>query len=142
MPIYEILTVQGTLTAEQRTTLAETITTIHAEETDAPADFIHVVFPELPSGHAFTAGRPSAPALIRGQVRAGRSPEVRVAIQQRINDAYAELTDAEPMSILVAILDVPAKWVMEAGRILPEPDKAEEQAWLAALHTQAAQPTA
>lgn len=142
MPIYEVLTVQGTLTAEQRATLAETITTIHAEETDAPAELIHVVFPELPSGHAYTAGRPSTPALIRGQVRAGRSPEVRLAIQQRINDAYTQLTDAEPMSILIAILDVPAKWVMEAGRVLPEPDRAEEQAWFAALHARSAQPTA
>ena len=140
MPIYECLTVEGTLTAEQRMQIAESITTIHAEETGAPADLIHVIFPELPAGHAYTAGRASRPALIRGQVRAGRPPEVRNAILRRIYDSYATVTDtkaADGMGILVAVIDVPAQWVIEAGRILPEPNKADEDAWFAELHSSA-----
>lgn len=143
MPIYECLTVEGTLNAAQRDQIAEAITTIHAEETGAPADLIHVVFPELPAGHAYTAGRKSTPALIRGQVRAGRPPEVRNSILRRIYDCLAQVTEtgvADGMSILVAVMDVPAQWVMEAGRILPEPNEADEDAWFAELHA-SAEPT-
>jgi phenylpyruvate tautomerase PptA (4-oxalocrotonate tautomerase family) len=136
MPIYECLTVEGTLDAGQRKVIAEAITTIHSEETGAPADLVHVIFPELPAGHAYTAGRESTPALIRGQVRAGRPPEVREAILRRIYEVYANVTHSNglgDMGILVAVIDVPAHWVMEAGRILPEPDKAQEDAWFAEL---------
>jgi phenylpyruvate tautomerase PptA (4-oxalocrotonate tautomerase family) len=133
VPWYECVTVEGALSAEQRTELAGAITATHAEETGAPGDLIHVVFHEMPSGSTYTAGRPSTPTLIRGLVRAGRSPEVRLAIQRRIHDACVRITDATPMSVLIAIIDVPATWAMEAGRVLPEPNKADEQAWFAAL---------
>ena len=57
-----------------------------------------------------------------------------------IYDSYARVTETEAadgMGILVAVIDVPAQWVMEAGRILPEPDKADEEAWFAELHASA-----
>ncbi|HEX4250593.1 MAG TPA: tautomerase family protein [Pseudonocardia sp.] len=139
MPIYECLTASGTLSQDDRDRLARIITDIHAEETHAPADLIHVVFPELPKGHTYTAGSASAPILIRGQVRAGRSPEVRNAILRRIHDACQELLPGvHPMSILVGVFDVPAKWVMEAGRILPEPVESEERAWFEDLNRRTA----
>lgn len=135
MPIYECLTVSGTLSQDVRDRLARIITDVHAEETNAPADLIHVVFPELPRGHAYTAGSSSAPILIRGQVRAGRAPEVRNAILRRINDACRELLpEIHPMRILIAVIDVPAKWAMEAGRILPEPVESEEKEWFEDLN--------
>ena len=141
MPIYECLTVAGTLDPDQRRQIAEAITIIHAEETGAPADLIHVVFTELPAGHAYTAGRQSTPALIRGHVRAGRPAEVRETILRRIYELYASVTHSTglgDMGILVALIDVPAQWVMEAGRILPEPHKAKEDAWFAELHAASA----
>lgn len=133
MPVYEVLTTQGTLDAEKRSRLAAEITKVHTEETGAPAGFVQVVFPELPVGHSFTAGVEATPHIIRGQVRAGRAPSVRRAIIERLFEFYADLTDAPRMSILVAVLDVPAQWVMEAGHILPEPTAAEEAAWFARI---------
>jgi len=133
MPIYECLTTQGTLDQAKRKRFAEAVTAIHCEETNAPADFVHVVFPELPEGHSFTGGNGANPALIRGQVRAGRPPSVRNAIINRVFSLYEELTGADRMSILVAIIDVPASWAMEGGMILPEPIKAEEDAWFAEM---------
>lgn len=135
MPVYEVTTTQGTLDAEQRSKLAAEITKVHTEETGSPAAFVQVVFPELPAGHSYTAGTEATPAIIRGQIRAGRAPSVRHAIITRLFDFYAELTGASRMSILVAVLDVPAQWAMEAGYILPEPTPEEEAAWFARIET-------
>jgi phenylpyruvate tautomerase PptA (4-oxalocrotonate tautomerase family) len=129
MPIYECLTTKGTLEPSQRQRIAEQITAIHQEETGAPGDFIHVVFPELAEGHSYTAGRAAHPAIIRAHVRAGRPQSVREAMLRRIFAAYREITGASEMSILVALIDVPASWAMEGGMILPEPNKADENAW-------------
>jgi phenylpyruvate tautomerase PptA (4-oxalocrotonate tautomerase family) len=140
MPLYECLTQTGTLTQEQRTEIAEAITRIHAEETNSPADFIHVFFPEIPAGQMFTAGREAAPALLRGVIRAGRPAQVRESIMRRINDLYQDVTGTSPMKILVALFEAPAQWGMEGGEILPEPNQAEEDAWFAALRARAAEP--
>lgn len=133
MPIYECLTSSGTLSAHQRAILAERITSIHCEETGAPADFVHVIFPELSAGHSYTKAHTGRVSLIRGQVRAGRPPQVRKNLITRIFDAYVSLTGASKMEVVVAVLDVPASWAMEGGLILPEPNKEDEEEWFKTL---------
>jgi phenylpyruvate tautomerase PptA (4-oxalocrotonate tautomerase family) len=129
MPIYEVLSPVGVLNEGVRARLAEAITTIHVEETGAPGEFVNVVFPELPAGSTYTAGKPSSSIIVRGLVRAGRPESVRENILRRMYDACVQLAGADPMSVLVSAIDVPARWVMEAGQILPEPVKEEEDRW-------------
>ncbi len=133
MPLYECLTVAGTLDNDQRQRLAQGLTRTHVEHTGAPPELVQVTFPELPAGRAFTAGEPSQPAIIRGSIRAGRPPEVRRALIQGAYDLYRQVTGAAPMAVLVAVIDVPASWAMEGGQLLPEPERAAEQAWLNAV---------
>jgi phenylpyruvate tautomerase PptA (4-oxalocrotonate tautomerase family) len=135
MPVYEVLTTEGTLDADQRQNLAAQIVKVHTEETGSPAAFVHVLFPELPAGRTYTAGAVATPHLIRAQIRAGRPITVRHAIIQRLFDFYSELTGAAPMDILIAVLDVPAHWAMEGGMVLPEPTPEAEAEWFAALET-------
>jgi len=133
MPIYEVLTTEGTLDADKREKLAAHIVKVHTEETGSPAAFVHVLFPELPPGHSFTAGTVAAPNIIRAQIRAGRPTTVRHAIIQRLFDFYSELTGAGGLEILVAVIDVPAQWAMEGGMIMPEPTREAETEWFAKL---------
>jgi len=138
MPIYEVLTTQGTLDEDKRERLAAHITKVHSEETGGPTDFVHVVFPELPAGHSYSAGSIAAPTIIRAQIRAGRAMEVRHAIIRRVFDFYTELTGASAMGLLVTVLDVPAQWAMEGGMIMPEANPDAEQAWFADLQARRA----
>ncbi|QQX86645.1 tautomerase family protein [Cupriavidus necator] len=133
MPVYEVLTTEGTLDADKRKKLAAHIVKVHTEETGSPADFIQVIFPELPAGHSFTAGSVATPHIIRAQVRAGRTMTVRHAIIQRLHDFYSDLTGVNAMELIVAVLDVPAQWAMEGGMIMPEPTPEAEAAWFAKL---------
>ena len=133
MPLYEVLTTQGALDADKREKLAAHIVKVHTEETGSPADFIQVIFPELPAGHSYSAGSVATPHIIRAQIRAGRPMSVRHAIIKRLFDFYSKLTGAEAMEIVVAVSDVPAQWAMEGGMIMPEPTREEEAAWFTKL---------
>ena len=55
------------------------------------------------------------------QIRAGRPQAIRHAIIGQVSDAYIAVTGADPHAVVVAVLDVPASWVMEGGQIMPEP---------------------
>lgn len=128
MPLYECQTVKGTLSERQRQSLAESITSIHTKETGAPASYVHVLFKELEAGSAFTAGHVATPAIIRGQIRAGRSQATRHAILRAITDVYVAVTGADANAVVVAVVDIPASWAMEGGQIFPEPEQPPEVA--------------
>jgi phenylpyruvate tautomerase PptA (4-oxalocrotonate tautomerase family) len=123
MPLYECQTVKGTLSEPQRQSLAESITSIHTRETGAPASYVHVLFKEIEAGSAFTAGHVATPAIIRGQIRAGRPQVTRHAILCAVSEAYMALTGADPNAVVVAVVDIPASWAMEGGHIFPEPEQ-------------------
>ena len=130
MPLYECVTTAGTLTDRQRADIADGITHAHVEITGAPFEFVHVIFPELPPGHTFTGGQPSSPIFIRGNIRAGRTDDVRHTLMRRIYDFVTAATGIEPSRLLIAVSDFPPHWAMEAGMILPATTPEAEQQWM------------
>ena len=130
MPVYTCTTTQGLLRPDQKTDIAREITRIHCELTGAPADFVHVLFQEMAPGDAFVGGEPMTRSIVRGLVRAGRPLELKARMLADLSAAWGKVSGQAPHDIFVALEDVPASHVIEAGRILPEPG--EEEAWLAA----------
>jgi len=131
MPVYQCVVPPDTLTQAQRSGVAEALTNIHCEVTGAPAEFVNVIFNDLAPDSAFTAGKPAKTAIVAGNIRAGRPPEVRLQLLERISDAWMEITGWAKEDLVVSVADVPASWVMEKGLIMPEPG--EEEAWLRRL---------
>ena len=130
MPLYEVLTTAGTLTDGDRQALAVGLTDVHVAETGAPPSFVHVAFPELPAGHVYTAGAPSRPVVVRGEIRAGRPPSVRQALLERISALVVERLEIPVEDVLIAVLDVPASWAIEGGHTFPGPDPDAERRWV------------
>ncbi len=134
MPVYQCVVPIGTLTSAQRSGIAEALTSIHCDATGAPPEFVSVIFNELAADSAFTAGKPAKTAIVAGNIRAGRPPEVRLQLLKRISDAWMEITGWGKEELVVSIADVPASWVMEKGMVMPEPG--EEEAWLRRLQAE------
>ena len=134
MPVYQCVVPVGALTPAQRSGVAEALTSIHCEVTGAPPEFVSVIFNELAAGTAFMAGKPAKTAIVAGNIRAGRPPEVRLQLLKRISDAWMEITGWGKEELVVSIADVPASWVMEKGMVMPEPG--EEEAWLRRLQAE------
>ncbi len=77
MPIYTCTTNDATLTASMKAELAGEIARIHSAINHVPSTYVNVVFHELPADAVYTDGRPAAPVLVSGWVRAGH-PEADI----------------------------------------------------------------
>jgi phenylpyruvate tautomerase PptA (4-oxalocrotonate tautomerase family) len=128
MPFYACNVPAGSLTDDQKHDLAQAITRIHAEVTGAPPDLVHVIYRELAAAENYTAGEPSSDTIITAHIRAGRSDAEKQRLLREVSGAAAAA--GRPLdTIAVLIRDVPAKYILESGAIVPEPG--QEDAWLA-----------
>lgn len=126
--MYECLTAAGNVPDAVKSQVAKEITRIHCEATGAPPLFVHVMFPELPHGAHYTAGKIDTHAtIIRGGIRAGRSLESRQKIMKAISESWCRLTGQKDGDLMITLQDEDAAHVMEFGLILSQPG--EEDAW-------------
>jgi phenylpyruvate tautomerase PptA (4-oxalocrotonate tautomerase family) len=127
MPVYEVITTEGTLTDEQRQEIATAVVQAHCSNTGAPELFVNVVFRDLPSGRVYSAGKPSHMSLIAGTIRAGRTIEVKQQIIRDLSDSWARITGLPVTDVILAIDEIDALASMELGLIYPLPGT--EAAW-------------
>jgi phenylpyruvate tautomerase PptA (4-oxalocrotonate tautomerase family) len=129
MPLYACFIQEGALTREQKAEIAAEITRIHCDLTGAPPSFVHVRFQTVPPGDGYTGGKPAKSAVLDGSIRTGRPREVTVKLLQELSTMYRRISGIGEWDLVVALREIPASNVMEAGHILPEPN--EEAAWFA-----------
>jgi len=128
MPIYRCDAAPGVLSEEIKSAIAQEITRIHVEATQAPRSFVHVIFRELPAGTHYKAGEEDTSfSFVSGNVRAGRTLEVVQRILREISDSWSRLTGQPATQLMIALSPTDASYIMEAGLILPEPG--QESAW-------------
>ena len=125
MPLYRCTVAEGLTSLEQRSLIAKEITRIHCEITGAPPEFVHAFFAEDADGQLPEGRR----AFVLGSIRAGRTPEQKERLAAAMRRSIASTVGTPEEEVAVVTVDVPARWVMEGGHILPEPG--EEAEWLA-----------
>ena len=129
MPLYSCFIQQGALTVDQKAEIAREITRIHCDLTGAPPSFVHVRFHTIAPGDGYTGGKPARSAVIDGTIRAGRPREVTQTLLQELYAMYQRVSGIPEWDLVVALREIPAANVIEAGHILPEPK--DEAEWLA-----------
>ena len=125
MPLYRCSVAPGLTSLEQRGLIAKEITRIHCDVTGAPPTFVHAFFAEDADGRL----PPGQRAFVLGSIRAGRSEVQRQQIHREVRAVVASIAGLAEAEVGVATVDVPARWIMEGGDVLPEPG--EEAEWLA-----------
>jgi phenylpyruvate tautomerase PptA (4-oxalocrotonate tautomerase family) len=124
MPLYRCAVSRGSTTEEQRARIAREIVRVHCDVTGAPPSFVHAFFSEasadeLPEGKA---------AFVLGSIRWGRTDAQKAQIVSELTDVVADVIGRDRGEVGVVTADVPSKWNMEGGELLPEPG--EEAEWL------------
>lgn len=122
MPLYRCLVPSRSVPLDRRQAIARAITAVHCDATGAPPQFVHVFFFDMPDGDA-------AAVMVSGSIRAGRSDAQKQRIVAGVQAAFERHAGVAAARTRVDLTDVPASWLMEGGRIMPEPG--EEEAWLA-----------
>ncbi len=125
MPLYRVFTRSDEFDQQTKLSIAKSITDTHCGLTGAPKEFVHVFYIESDEVE-------KGSVKVLGAIRAGRSKEIESAIIQKIQGAILSTIDMAQDNIKVQLMGVQAKWVMEAGAIMPEPG--EEADWFAKHH--------
>ena len=124
MPLYRYAVRTGATTEPQRAHLAKETVRIHCGVTGAPASFVHAFFAEVDAA----ALPPGKSAFVLGSIRAGRTDAQKAEIVADLTASVAETLGVPTEEVGVVTADVPSKWNMEGGELLPEPG--EEAEWL------------
>jgi hypothetical protein len=66
---------------------------------------------------------------VAGYIRAGRPDQTRERWLQMIHSCLVRLAGIPPGKIKITLFDVPARWIMQGGRMMPE--IGHDQEWLA-----------
>jgi phenylpyruvate tautomerase PptA (4-oxalocrotonate tautomerase family) len=128
MPIYTCTTTESTLGSDVKAALAAEVGRIHSEINHVPSTYVNVVFHELPADSVYTDGRPAAPVLVNGWVRAGHPEDETTRLASEIAAAITRIAGVPEERVLVVFQSSPARFAVEGGRVLPEPG--QEQAWI------------
>ena len=124
MPLYRCAVAEGSTSEAQRAQIAKEIVRIHCDVTAAPPSFVHAFFSEAPASE-LPEGKV---AFVLGSIRWGRSAEQKAQIVSELTEVVAKVLDQSSDRVGVATVDIPSKWNMEGGELLPEPG--EEAEWL------------
>jgi phenylpyruvate tautomerase PptA (4-oxalocrotonate tautomerase family) len=127
MPLYTVSTTQP-VPRTQRQDIAKLIMRVHCDLTGAPETFVNVVF---------SSNVPLEDGVILhvlGAVRKGRTSLMKDTLQQAMIERLCELMRVPQFQMQFAMHEVPSKWVMEGGEVLPEPGEEALCEWLQAQH--------
>ena len=124
MPLYRCAVLEGLTTEDQRARISKEVVRVHCGVTGAPPSFVHAFFKELPAAE-LPEGKA---AFVLGTIRWGRSDEQKAEIASDLSKSIAEIVGRKTDEVRVVTVDIPSKWNMEGGELLPEPG--EEAEWL------------
>ena len=126
MPLYLTNARANCIEEAAKPLIAEDVTRIHCDVTNAPPSFVHAFFLD----NALHPPLGDNSVIMTGTIRGGRSMEQRDAIAERMRHSIHARTNIPLDEIEVRIAETPASWVMEGGDLLPEPG--DEDEWLMA----------
>ena len=129
MPLYRCAIREGVSNEAQRAQIAKDVVRIHCGVTGAPPAFVHAFFSERPA-EELPAGND---AFVFGTIRWGRTDEQKAQIVSELRSSVATALGCDESKVGVTTVDIPSKWNMEGGAIMPEPG--EEAAWLEKHHS-------
>ncbi|WP_288351965.1 tautomerase family protein [uncultured Marinobacter sp.] len=123
MPTYTVTVANLSLSLQQKTQIAEAITTAHNAQTGAPRFFAQVLFFSTNEGDHFVGGSANmAPQVyVHGLVRQGRSNDVKQALMSQMLEEIPRIAGLTVEDIWIYLQDIPATQMIEFGRFLPAP---------------------
>lgn len=120
MPLYTLVTQQGTLDREAKTRLARQITSFHADYAGVPPNWVHVIFQDYQQGDGFTAGEQAPAAALTLLIRTGRSTQYKQGLLLQLWKLFQAATGAPDDQIVIGIQEVSPSQAMEMGQIMPD----------------------
>ena len=129
MPTYTVKFSNLKISNSQKKNLAKKITNIHNLTTGANTYFAQVVFHQIKKNDHFMGGKTvkGKELFVNGQIRAGRTDEVKNNLIIGIRDGVMEILKLPKENVWVYLEDLEPNQMIEYGEILPR--SGEEKIW-------------
>ena len=129
MPTYTVITSNLELGKIKKKSIAEGITKIHSKTTGANTYFAQVIFNETKKNSHFMGGKviKDEQIYLNGQIRAGRSKEVKDDLIDQLKKLLAKETKLDQSNVWVYIVDLEPSQMVEYGEVLPV--SGQEKVW-------------
>ncbi len=118
MPLYTIITQEGTVPNAVKAQIAEEITRIHSAVMTVPRAFVRVVFLSYPKGSGYSAGQETAAAAVNCVLRIGHTVEEKSDMLKQLWPVFQDLTGFATDQIAISLQEVPSGNAMEMGQIM------------------------
>lgn len=131
MPTYVCSVPAGKLHDLQKSEIARCISNRHSEATGAPTYFVQVIIEEKPSDRYLGGERKSDHIWVRGDIRDGRTEEVRSKMMLNMMRDIDKITDIGDENIWIYVCNLAPTDMVEYGHVLPKPG--QEKQWFKQL---------
>jgi len=132
MPTYVCSVPPNVVTPDQKSQIAAAISKRHNEATGAPPFFVQVEINESATKTRFLGGSLADRHIwIRGDIRAGRSEDVRQRLMLSIMRDVSRITNLQERDIWVYLCNLAPTDMVEYGHVLPQPG--QEKTWFESL---------
>jgi phenylpyruvate tautomerase PptA (4-oxalocrotonate tautomerase family) len=118
MPLYTVITQDGSIADEIKAKIAEEITRIHAAVMNVPRNFIRVVFLSYQKSSGFTAGQVAPTAALNCVLRSGHTAEEKADTLKQLWAVFQDLTGLAADQIAISLQEIPSSNAMEMGQIM------------------------
>jgi phenylpyruvate tautomerase PptA (4-oxalocrotonate tautomerase family) len=118
MPLYTVITQDGTVSDAAKAKIAEEITQIHTSVMKVPRGFVRVVFLSYPKDSGFTAGVEAPTAALNCVLRSGHTAEEKIDMLKRLWAMFQELTGFATDQVAISLQEIPSSNAMEMGQIM------------------------
>ena len=118
MPLYTVITQDGTVSIETKVKIAEEITRIHTIVMKVPKNFVRVVFLSYPKGSGFTGGEQAPTAGLNCVLRSGHTQEEKTDLLQQLWMTFQSLAGIAMDQLALSLQEIPSSNAMEMGQIM------------------------
>ena len=118
MPLYTVITEEGTVSIETRTKIAEEITRIHTAVMKVPKNFVRVVFLSYSKGSGFTGGERAATAALNCVLRSGHTVAEKADMLRQLWTMFQGHTGIAADQLALSLQEIPSSNAMEMGQIM------------------------
>lgn len=131
MPTYVVTVKPKLLSTMQKDRIARFITDTHSKITGAPGYFAQIIFIDEPCRRYVGGQLADNQIWIRADIRAGRTPEQRSLLIEKLVSGIAEIASVPQTDIWIFLNNLEAGDMAEYGKLLSAPGK--EQEWFESL---------
>ena len=118
MPLYTVITQDGTISTETKAKIAEETTRIHTTVMKVPKNFVRVIFLSYPKGSGFTGGLQAPTTSLNCVLRSGHTFEEKADMLRQLWTMFQGITGIATDQLALSLQEIPSSNAMEMGQIM------------------------